>query len=268
MREGFESGRQRFRISIRGTITLICVMAVVLAWLGNEMRMDALIRTHRRQSEYAMAEMRRARDELAQTQRFRILDRSRPFWETDLEGMRLTGMTLKIPANSFQRASFKKCDLRKATLEGGSAAFQLAIFDGAKLSEAILTGGGASFQYSTFVGADLSGAVISGGSASFQFASFESANLTGAKLTGSFHSANLDSARFGNADLSAIASQDLASSIFASPPTYDEKTIFPHGFDPARNGWRKVDRSSTPGENRIPMPGSNDIVIPEDSKHD
>lgn len=261
-----DNGQLRFRISIRGMITLICVMAVVLAWLGNEMRLDALIRNYRRQAEYAMAELRRAQVELAQSQRAKRVDRSRPFWEMDLEGTKLAGMTLKIPANSFQRASFRKCDLRKATLEGGAAAFQLAKFDGARLSEAILTGGGASFQASTFVGADLSGAVLSGGSTSFQTASFESANLTGAKLSGSFQSANIDSARFEGADLSAIASQDLASCIFSNPPTYDDKTLFPQGFDPANNEWRQVDRSSKPAEDLNASPGSGGIGFTEKSK--
>ncbi len=130
-------------------------------------------------------------------------------------------------------------------LGGDSAAFQFARFDGANLSEATLTGGGASFQASTFVGADLTGSVLSGGAMSFQSASFESANLRGARLSGSFQVANIDSAHFEGADLSAISSEDLASCLFAKPPTFDESTIFPSGFDPVRNMWRMVEPLST-----------------------
>jgi uncharacterized protein YjbI with pentapeptide repeats len=220
---------------------LILVISVVLAWVGNEMRFAAVIRSHMRTLQFAKSELERVEQELARLRQGKRQDRTRAFWETDLEGTNLKGMTLKIPSNSFQKASFRNCDLKGATLEGAGAAFQLSRFDGAQLAGATLTGGGAAFQGSSFVGADLTGAILTGGSVSFQSATFASANLEGAKLSGSFQAATIDSARFEGADLSGIASQDLASCIFGTPPTYDGKTIFPDGFDPVANMWRKVE---------------------------
>ncbi len=220
---------------------LILMLSVVLAWVGNEMRFAAVIRSHQRQLAYAQSQLQRAEENLARLERGPRPDRSRPFWETDLEGTNLAGMTLKIPSNAFQKASFRNCDLKGATLEGDGSAFQLSSFDGAQLAGATLTGGGAAFQRSSFVGADLTGAILTGGASSFQSATFASANLKGAKLTGSFQVSTIDSTRFEGADLSGIASQDLASCIFGTPPTYDAMTVFPAGFDPVANMWRKVD---------------------------
>lgn len=233
--------RRRFRISVRGMFVLILILSVILAWVGNEMRFAAVIRSQMRTLKFAQSELERAEQELARLRQGKRPDRTRPFWETDLEGTNLAGMTLKIPSNSFQKASFRNCDLKGATLEGAGSAFQLSRFDGANLAGATLTGGGAAFQRSSFVGADLTGAILTGGAASFQSATFASANLKGAKLTGSFQVSTIDSARFEGADLSGIASQDLASCIFETSPSYDAKTVFPAGFDPVANMWRKVE---------------------------
>jgi len=221
--------------------TLILILSVVLAWVGSEMRFAAVIRSHLRTRQFFMSELDRVEQELAQLRQGKRQDRSRSFWETDLEGTNLAGMTLKIPSNSFQKASFRNCDLQGATLEGAGSAFQLSLFDGANLSGATLTGGGVAFQRSSFVGADLTEAILTGGAASFQSATFASAKLKGAKLTGSFQESTIDSTRFEGADLSGIASQDLASCIFETSPSYDEKTVFPAGFDPVANMWRKVE---------------------------
>jgi uncharacterized protein YjbI with pentapeptide repeats len=150
-------------------------------------------------------------------------------------------MTIASKENVFQRASFRSCRLEGATLEGGDASFQLARFDAAKLARACLTGGGSSFQGSSFVGSDLTGATLAGGAASFQGASFEGAILVGAKLIGNFQSVNISGARLEAADLSAIGREDLASCYFKDPPTYDARTKFPRGFDPAERLWRRVE---------------------------
>ena len=154
-------------------------------------------------------------------------------------------MTIASDRNAFQWASFRKCSLEGATLEGGVSSFQRARFDAAKLARASLKGSDCSFQMSTFVGADLTGATLIGGPSSFQGASFEDAILIDARLSGSFQSVNLSGAKFDAADLSAIAGDDLASCYLKNPPTYDARTKFPPGFDPVERLWKRVDSHRT-----------------------
>jgi type II secretory pathway pseudopilin PulG len=229
------------RVSIRGLLFLILLAALLFGWRASEQRAQRERRQQEHRLRYAEEELRRARDELQDQQRGPRPDGARSFWDADLEGSNLAGMTIASDQNAFQRASFRKCHLEGATLQGGAASFQLARFDAAKLARACLKGGASSFQASSFVGADLTGATLIGGSSSFQQASFEDAILIGAKLSGSFQLVNISGARFEGADLSAIAHDDLASCYFKDPPTYDAKTKFPPGFDPADRSWRRVE---------------------------
>jgi type II secretory pathway pseudopilin PulG len=229
------------RFSIRELVFLIILVALALGWATSQQRADRERRQQEQRLRYAEEELRRARDELQDQQRGQRPDRLRSFWEADLEGSNLAGMTIASNGNAFQRASFRKCRLEGATLAGGDSSFQLARFDAAKLARARLTGGGSSFQMSSFVGADLTGATLMGGGASFQNASFEDAILIGATLSGNFQAVNISGAKLEAADLSAIARDDLASCYFKDPPTYDARTKFPPGFDPVEHSWRRVE---------------------------
>ncbi len=229
------------RVSIRGLLFLILLAALLLGWRASEQRAERDRRQYEHRLRYAEEELRRARDELQDAQRGPRPDRARSFWEADLEGSNLAGITIAIDRNAFQRASFRKCRLEGATLEGGAASFQFARFDAAKLARACLKGGDCSFQASSFVGADLTGATLIGVSSSFQQASFEDAILIGAKLSGNFQLVNISGARLEGADLSAIAHDDLASCYFKDPPTYNARTKFPPAFDPVERSWRRVE---------------------------
>src|SRR5262249_27629178 len=227
------------RLSIRGLLSLILLVGLGFGWFSSEQRVEQVQRRAervRQQQElrlrYAGEELRRARDELRDQLQGPRPDRARSFWEADLEGSSLAGMTIASNGNAFQRASFRNCQLGGATLQGGASSFQFAHFDAARLVGASLNGGASSFQESSFAGADLTGATLIGGSTSFQGASFEDATLIGAKLSGNFQEVNISGARFEAADLSAIARADLASCYFKEPPTYDARTKFPPGFDP------------------------------------
>jgi hypothetical protein len=229
------------RVSIRGLFFLILLVALLFGWHSSRQRAERERRQQEQRLRYAEEELRRARDELRDQQRGPRPDRARSFWEADLEGSNLAGMTIASGSNAFQRASFRECILEGATLVGGDASFQLARFDAAKLARAQLKGGGSSFQASSFLGADLTGATLVGGGSSFQGASFEEATLIGAKLSGNFQVVNISGARLEAADLSAIARDDLGSCYFKDPPTYDARTMFPPGFDPVERSWRRVD---------------------------
>jgi len=229
------------RFSLRGLLFLVFLVALALGWYSSWQQAAWQQRMQYQSMLYITEELRRARDELRNQERARRPDRSRSFWEADLEGSNLSGMTIASNSNAFQRASFRRCRLEDATLEGGVSSFQFARFDAAKLARARLTGGGSSFQLASFVGADLTGATLAGGAASFQSGTFEDATLVGATLSGNFQAANISGARFEAADLSAISPNNLADCYFKEPPTYNDATKFPTGFDPAARLWRRVE---------------------------
>ena len=226
---------------VRAFVFLFMLAALLLNLITFQHRVERERRLLKQQLRYAEQELGRARDELKNQLRGPQPDRSRSFWEADLEGSNLAGMTLASNSNAFQRASFRNCRLEAATLEGGGASFQSARFDSAKLARAILKGGAASFQGASFAGADLTGATLAGEGSSFQGATFEGTNLIGAKLTGNFQVVNFSGAKLEAADLSAIDRGNLASCYFKVPPTYDAKTKFPAGFDPDEHLWKRVE---------------------------
>ena len=191
--------------------------------------------------EYAKEELDRAKDQLRDLRRGKLTDRTRSFWEAELEGSDLTGMAIASNSNAFQLASFRNCKLEFASLKGGTASFQSACFDEANLKGANLSGDTASFQGSTFVSADLTGATLTGGRGSFQGASFEDATMIDTKWVGNFQRVNINAVKLQGADLSAIDSNNLASCYFDLAPTYDAKTKFPTGFDPREHLWRMAD---------------------------
>jgi uncharacterized protein YjbI with pentapeptide repeats len=222
-------------------LMLMALIAALLGWRSAVNRGELQLAQQAGRLQYAEEELARARDALNDRRRI-MPDKTRVLWQARLAGANLSELTLASTSNAFQRASFADCNLEKAVLKGGSSSFQLACFDNANLAGAKLTGGGASFQGATFVGANLQGAVLSGAGGSFQQASFENATLVGARLAGSFQLANISGADFAGADLSALGAEDLASCYFKEPPTYDERTKFPAGFDPRARLWRKTSK--------------------------
>ena len=226
---------------LRVFVFLLMLAALLFNLITFLHRVERERRLREKQLRYAEEELHRARDELRDQLRGPQPDRSRSFWEADLEGSNLTGITIASDSNAFQYASFRKCRLEGATLQGGGASFQFARFDDANLTGVSLRGGVASFQASSFVGADLTGATLAGEESSFQGATFEHAILIGAKLSGNFQSVNFSGAKLEAADLSAIDRDNLASCYFKDPPTYDARTKSPPGFDPVEHLWRRVE---------------------------
>jgi Pentapeptide repeats (8 copies) len=226
------------KFSSRTLFGVVALVALISGWFSTWQKADRASRMHEQQLLYAEQELERARDQVRDLTRGKQPNPARSFWEAELEGSNLTGMTITSTENAFQRASFRNCGLEKATLKGGGASFQFACFDDADLAQATLIGGGASFQGSTFVRDELTGATLAGGPGSFQSVSFEDAILVGAKLEGSFQATNISGAKFEGADISAIGCDDLNSCYFKSPPTYNAATKFPKGFDPREQLWR------------------------------
>jgi uncharacterized protein YjbI with pentapeptide repeats len=236
----------RPRFSVRALLMLTLLLAVALGWRSSVQQaqrqrsaLEQQLAEQKVHLEYAERELNRARDDLSDLAQPKQ-DRSRVLYGAQFEGASLRGVTMSHPGNAFQGTSFRGCDFTGATLEGDVAAFQLARFDDAKLAGAKLIGGNAAFQGATFVNADLTEATLTGGPSSFQTASFENANLKNTRLAGSFQGVNLSGARLAGADLSAIRAEDLDGCYFRDPPTYDEATKFPQGFDPAVKLWRKA----------------------------
>jgi uncharacterized protein YjbI with pentapeptide repeats len=166
-------------------------------------------------------------------------------YETNLEGGDFRDIKIRIGAAAFQKTWLVGAKLPNATIVAGDRSFQHARFDHANLRNARMTGGGGAFQLASFAGADLSHAALTGGGASFQGASFRDADLTGATIrcppSGSaFQVVDIDSAKFPDADLSAIEAADLRSCHFSAAPTYNDRTLFPPGFDPIDVGWKRV----------------------------
>jgi uncharacterized protein YjbI with pentapeptide repeats len=220
-------------------LILTLLVALMFGWHSSVQRAERTLTLQANHLRYAEQELNRIREEL----RFRdhaTRRNAETAWDAQLDGARLRGIAFSSPENVFQRASFKGCDLQNATLRAGGAAFQRARFDGSNLANAKLIGAGSSFQVATFVGADLTGAVLEGGGSSFQLSSFENATLVRARLVGSFQLSNISGARFEGADLSALESDSLASCYFQKPPTYNDRTRFPPGFDPLARHWRRV----------------------------
>ncbi|MCC7336751.1 MAG: pentapeptide repeat-containing protein [Pirellulaceae bacterium] len=249
MTNSFNLTQRWSQFSNRGLLLLIVIVAMSCAWYSSLRHADVALqlsyRTQRLQMqhlEYYKGELGRAKSQLSDQLRGKRPDSSRSFWESDLDGMNLMGMTIASSLNAFQRASFRNCNLENATLQGGDSSFQFACFDEANLTGASLFGGPSSFQLATFIGADITDATLTGTAASFHGASFEDATMVGARLSGSFQGASISGARLEGADLSAVDSDDLASCCFDKPPTYDAKTKFPQGFDPVEQFWQSSER--------------------------
>ncbi len=224
------------RFSIQSLLTIILVVALLCGWISTLQSIDRIRKRYEQQLEYSNGELVRSKEQLQYLQRGKRPDRNRFFWEAELEGSNLAGMTIASDGNAFQLASFRACNLEGARLRGGTASFQRASFDEAKLKGAALSGEGASGA--TFVGADLTGATLSGGWGAFADASFENAILVEAKWAGSFERANISGVKFEGADLSAIVADNLISCYFDVPPVYDSRTKFPSGFEPTQHRWQ------------------------------
>lgn len=229
------------RLNIREPFLVILLITLGSGWISSVQRVDRKRRLQEKHLLYTEEELRRAMDELRAQKRGTVPDRTRSFWEADLEGSDLRGMTIASNSNAFQGACFRKCKLEEVKLEGGGSSFHGAHFDQAVLVRANLKGGVASFQEATFHGANLTDATLVGGLGSFQGASFEDAILIGATMSGNFQNANLSGARLQNANLVAIDCANLARCYFKVPPSYDSRTSFPVGFDPEEHLWQRVD---------------------------
>ena len=229
------------KFSIRSLLVAALIVGLACGWFSTLQRLHGLRRNYEQRLEYAEEELARSVGQLRDLRRGKQADKSRSFWEAELEGSDLSGMTFATDRNAFQRASFRSCNLERSVLKGGTSAFQSACFDGANLHGARLEGDGASFQGATFVKAELTGAKLIGGGGSFQMASFEEANMIDTIWSGNFQRVNLNGVRLHGADLSAIDPENLASCIFEIAPVYDSKTRFPKGFNPSDHFWRAAE---------------------------
>ena len=222
------------RFNLRTALALVAFIAILFGWYAsskqsrdkNARLIQQLLNAR---SQVSLAESR------GEFQAERTSDGRPLFSKPRVEGVSLRGAVIQAGDSAFQRTSFDNSDLSGASLTGGGASFQGASFKNARLRNAKLVGGGSSFQLATFDNADLSGAVLNG---NLQGVSLKNANCTGITIIGSFQAANIDSAKFQSADLSAIRNEDLASCYYKTPPTYDAQTKLPARFDPTAHGWR------------------------------
>lgn len=229
----------RPQLIVLAVFVLMMPVVVGIGWIWSLQGVQRRLTEQEQQLRYAQEELQRARDQVGELSRTRESDR-RAFWQTAFDGADLSGATIILPGNAFQRASFQDGNLENTTLQAGRSAFQFARFDRANLRNATLTGEDASFQEATFAGADLTGSQLNGGTSSFQRASFENADLSGARLAGNFQFANLSGARLEGADLSLLDGSSLGSCYFDQPPTYNDETRFPTGFDPEVSLWKRT----------------------------
>jgi uncharacterized protein YjbI with pentapeptide repeats len=182
----------------------------------------------------------------AQLRKAKLTGSTKAFFKTKFDRADLTEAKLTGDA-AFQQASFTHARLADAVLNGGVSGFQMAKFDDATLLGARLNGGGSSFQGASFARANLTGAILKGEGAALQLVNLDDANCTKlqircASALAAFQVASLNNTRFAAADLSSLAQQSLRSCVFKpdTPPTYDDRTKFPAGFNPAKQGWRKA----------------------------
>ncbi len=166
------------------------------------------------------------------------------FAETSFIDCSFRNAILRIDGGAFQGSQLDNTDLADVELTASGSTFQSASFVSADLSGAVITCSGASFQGASFANADLSGAVLTTGGTSFQGVSLDGAKLTAARLefdVVSFQGANINGAQFQGADLSTADWRTLEGwCYFETPPSYDEETRFPAGFDPVERGWTRV----------------------------
>ncbi|MBT3375571.1 MAG: pentapeptide repeat-containing protein [Lentisphaerae bacterium] len=223
----------------RFAVALVCA-ACLLGCSGDRQAREQIRKVTRRRT--------------GELQRQARLDRDEDRAAENYDGADFAGTVLSNAASSFQRASFDSANLADAKLNGSfqlasfvnadlsgaelAGSFQCACFDNASLVNATLSGEGSSFQAASFVAADLSGASIKG---NFQCARFAGAKLVGATVLDSggpaFQGMDIDGSWFEGADLSKITRRTLESCFFGTPPSYDEETRFPQGFNPRRQGW-------------------------------
>jgi Pentapeptide repeats (8 copies) len=235
---------KRLRFNLRTGLVFVAFFALVIGWYTSTAQQRA-------RSAWLVQQLMNARSQIQ-------LAESRAEIQADahanndstakglLSGAKLEGMNLRDAVigggtSAFQKARFDRSDLSNASLTGGVASFQGASFNNAILRNAKLAGGGSSFQLATFENADLSGAVLTG---NLQAVSLRNAKCIGTTISGSFGGANISTAQFQNADLSAVRSEDLASCYSDAPPEYDANTKFPERFDPITHGWKKTDAAS------------------------
>jgi uncharacterized protein YjbI with pentapeptide repeats len=146
-----------------------------------------------------------------------------------------------LSVSRFRQASLRRTSFDRAVMTGSNLAF--ADLDGASFFEASL--GNASFQgaklelagffcasadKAMFYGAKLTKANLIRGR--FEGASFSSADLSGAILgSADFSNAMFQGAKLENVDLGRVTLTNAE---------YDDKTVFPPGFDPVAAGMVKV----------------------------
>lgn len=239
-----ERSRRGPRFTIRGMLFLTLLVALLFGWYSSVQRAGRKVSLLSRRLSYAEQELERAHDDLSRQGRPQRSRSGRVLYDENVDGRGFRGVSIVAPDSAFQLTSFKGCNFQDATLQAGGSSFQLAYFDNANLNRAKLTGAGAAFQSASFAGADLTGAVLTGGPGSFQEATFENAILINAQLIcgglTSFQVVNIDNTQFQSADLSRVDRSALESCYFKNPPSYNQQTKFPDGFDPVALGWKRV----------------------------
>jgi uncharacterized protein YjbI with pentapeptide repeats len=242
-----DAPRRRPQFTLRDALAATLLIALAFGWYASHRQAQREYAQLARRVNYDEAEAdfgKRREESFHEAKVRRHTEPFRTLFGVDFSGSNLKGMTITGPDIAFQLAIFNDANLADARLAGS---FQGAQLKRANLAGAKLTGGGASFQGSSFEGANLTAATLTGGGSSFQGSTFRRANLTGARIVcsgASFQVVNIDAANFQAADLSTIEPGALASCHFKTPPTYDNQTRFPAGFDPQEHGWNRA--PSTP----------------------
>ena len=231
----------RLRFRIRTALLLTMFVAIMFGWYSSSQRSRRRINKLSKQllSLRVDIESNSWRSEPNDKRIDRKAEHKGVFSHVNLSHVNMQGVAIH---GEFHSAEFESCFLQDADLSGGTSAFQFTRFTNCNLIDAKLTGGGSAFQLSSFENSDLSDAVLTGGGTSFQRATFRGANLTGATIvcpanSAAFQMVNIESVQFQGADLSSIDYRALESCVFDNPPTYDEDTKFPSGFDPVGQLW-------------------------------
>jgi uncharacterized protein YjbI with pentapeptide repeats len=235
--------KRRPRFTIRDALAATLLIALAFGWYASHQQAQREYAQLSRRLNYDEAEAdfgKRREETFHEAKQRRHTEPFRTLFGVDFSDSNLKGVTMTGPDIAFQLAIFNDANLENARLAGS---FQGAQFKRANLAGARLTGGSASFQESSFEGANLTGATLTGGGSSFQASTFQHANLTGARIIcsgASFQVVNIDAANFQAADLATIEPGALESCHFKTPPTYDDQTRFPAGFDPQQQGWNRA----------------------------
>jgi uncharacterized protein YjbI with pentapeptide repeats len=230
---------------ISTTLAFVALVAMAGLWITSARRTNAMNERLVSQLQSAQSELKfsKSRVDSRPTAQERTRLSKGLLSETDLRFINFRNARLTTGNTAFAGSTFDGGDFSNAVITAGDSSFQNAHFNKAILTDATLEGGVGAFQLASFENADLSGATLAGVGSAFQCASFANAKLHGTRFKctsgTAFQAANIDGAQFDGADLSMLDRQSLESCYFDTPPTYDDRTSFPSGFDPVARMWTR-----------------------------